>query len=672
MTRDLRHLSDDELQRLAERTIGVDAGTAFGRGAADSITFGWGDELAGVGAGVGAAVTGQDYGSAYQRQVARSRANLEEAQRQQPGATTAGTVGGAVLGALIPVAGEIGTGARAASLAGRFGRAALVGGAMGAAQGAGSANGDLGQRLVGAGVGGALGAGLGAGLHGVVGEAVPALMRGGRRYVSAASGLPTVPGRMGVAEMAREDLMATARQANLGIRDEGDLARVMASSDPNVTTAEVLGQAGQGRLAALGRARGQTGQHIEDFVSQRNANQSSEVEDALLHRAPSFGDDLEQQLQQEWRTRGRELYEPALSAPITREGQAQFERVIAPRIDPQNARFSPTLAEAWQRAGALIQEDVSLGALPQDAAQNIARRLHYTKMALDDMVRDPLTVPSGLRHVSNAQMANIARHFADVLEPQSGQAIIPGYRAARSQLADIGTARSAIADGRQAFARNRFPSPAALKRHVDTLPPAERPYFVAGVEDHLLGEIQRIGRDGNRNIASALLTDANQARLRAIYGRDAEAMIQRLRALDDQYRFGQRVRPSQGSITSNVLMQLAPGIGGAGLGAANMKDNPVLGAVMGGTIGFGARALARKAASNWITREMEMAAERQRNLLGRIYLTPAGEFNTMAGGLIGRAGREARRRAYQQQLARTRGAVLTGALAGNVGAAESR
>ena len=150
-------------------------------------------------------------------------------------------------------------------------------------------------------------------------------------------------------------------------------------------------------------------------------------------------------------------------------------------------------------------------------------------------------------------------------------------------------------------------------------------------------------------------------------------MIARLRSLDKQYRFGQRVRPSAGSITSNIQLQIASGIGGAGLGAANTKDDPLMGALTGGAIGFGVGALARRTASNAITQAMERGAERQRDLLGRIYLTPVGDYNHMAGGLIGRAAREAERRSYRARLARTRQALLTGALGGNAAAvAETR
>ena len=665
---DLSHLSDAELNRLLAQT-GPDAATAFGRGAGDALSFGWGDELMGVGAGVGAAVQGQDYQRAYDQQVAQSRGNLAQAQRQQPLATGAGEIFGTGVGALIPIAGEIGTGmraARAASMAGRLGRAALAGGALGALQGAGSADGDLTQRAIGAGVGGALGAGVGGVAHGVLGEALPALARRGSRYLSATTGRPTVPGRMGAAEMAREDLMSTARHANLNIHDERDLARVMANAaaeDPSLTTAEVLGQAGQGRLAALARARGKTGQAVEDWVEGRNAAQSGQVEDTLLHRAPSFGDDLEQQLRTRWRESGRDLYRPLLSHPMTGQENMALESLRSTPLWNHRA-----VQAAWNRAEGMVADDIAIGRLPAEAAQSLKARLHYTKVALSDMVENPRTLEPGLANISNSNLSETSRQFADALEP-----VIPGYQAARASMAEIGSARRAIEEGRQAFARTRFATPAALRRHMASLSDTHRPFFIAGVEDHLLAEIQRLGRDGNRNIAGALLTDANQARLHAIYGREADGMIARLRSLDRQYRFGQRVRPSAGSITSNIQLQIASGIGGAGLGAANVKDDPLMGALTGGAIGFGASALARRAASNAVVQAMERGAERQRDLLGRVYLTPVGDYNHMTGGLIGRAAREAQRRAYKAQLARTRQALLTGGLGGNAAAvAETR
>ena len=66
-------------------------------------------------------------------------------------------------------------------------------------------------------------------------------------------------------------------------------------------------------------------------------------------------------------------------------------------------------------------------------------------------------------------------------------------------------------------------------------------------------------------------------------------------AVETPAEFGQRVRPSQGSITSNVLMQLSPGIAGAGLGAANAQDDPIMGALTGGALGFGMTAVGRQA-----------------------------------------------------------------------------
>lgn len=656
--RNPRAMSDEELTRIA----GIDAGTAGLRGFGDGLSFSWGDELMGAGAAASGAFNRGNVdhlAEDFHRQAQVSRANLAQAQHDQPLATGAGQLGGAIVSSFVP-GGVIGRGVGAASRLGRFGVAIGSGAAVGGLQGAGSGE-TAEERLHGLGMGAAFGGALGGAAHGVFGEALPALVRGGRRYLANATGMPMVPGRMGVAETAREDLMSTARQnTGLNIRNENDLLREMnaaAARDPTLTTAEVLGASGQGRLAALARAPGQTGQAVEDFFNQRALNQSDEITAAVLGRAPASGDALEQQLIHQWETRGPALYEPILQARMAPGAIARFEEQIAPRLAEGSPRFSPALSEAWGRAGRLIQEDISLGRLPANAASNLPHRLHYTKMALDDMVRDPLSVPSGLRHVTNAQMSAIARHFAETLDNGSAS-IIPGYAAARGELADIGTARRAIEAGRQAFTNQRFASPAALERHIAQLPAGERPFFLAGSEDALEKLIVAGGRDGRRNVANALLGDQTQARLRAIYGQDAEAMIARIRDVGRKFEFGQRVRPSNGSITSNVMLQNTAA--GAGIGALAFKDDPIMGGLTGGALGFGASAAGRRMLSAALLRGVERGAQRQRDLLGRVYLSPASQYRPLAGGLLARARREASRREYQIARNRTRGALYAG------------
>jgi len=642
----VRTMSEDELQSIA----GIDRGTAFLRGLGDSLSLSWGDELMGVGAGAQAALSGGDYNSAYQRQVEQSRGNLEQANREHPLSTMAGEV----TGYLAPGFGMAKVGRAGLGVAGRLGAAAGIGAGLGGISGAGV--GETPEERMRLGLSGAgLGAAFGGGAQAVLGEAAPALVRQGRRWFSGVTGYPANPGRMGIAETAREDLMSTARQnINLGVRDEADLAARMqeaARTDPTLTVAEVLGQSGQGRLAALARAPGQTGQRAEDYFVARARDQADEVTGAVLGRAPASGDALEQELQQAWRTRGPELYQPVLSQQLGNESLAAAQALRDSSLFQHRA-----VQAAWDRSGAMIADDVALGRIPAGAENSLAHRLHYTKVALDDMIADPTRLEPGIRNMNNASIQAAREQLLGRIER-----IIPGYNAARRQMADIGAARRAVEQGRQAFTRQSFATPEALQRHVAALPEAERPFFVAGVEDALSNMIRGAGRDGSRNVASTLLSDATQARMRAIYGREAEGMISRLRQISEKFTFGQRVRPSQGSITSNVMIQNLAGAGiGAGTGAANAQDDPIMGALTGGALGFGFSAVGRQMMRRAFLQQIEQSAQRQRDLLGRIYLTPAGAFQRESRGLLSRAQREAQRRAYRTRLERTRGAYLSG------------
>lgn len=640
----------------------ISTGTAFLRGLGDSASLSFGDELMGIGAAVRHGARGANPVDAYNAQVARSRANLAEAREDRPGSALAGEIAGY----LVPGAGVGKVVTRGATGLGRVGRAAGVGAGFGGAYGVGS--GETQEERVRGGIeGAAFGAAFGGGAHGVLGEGLPAAWRAGRRWFSGATGYPTVPGRMGSAEMAREDLIQTARnnpevvraanqfaEANPGATFEDGLLHVMQSAaarDGTLTTAEALGTAGQGRLAGIARAPGQTGQRVEDFYTSRARNQADEVTETLLGRAPASGDALEQNLREAWRTQGPLLYNPILDAPLDPRRARMAE--LLPRTDLFNHR---AVRAAWESAEAMIADDIALGRISAGASRSVTQRLHYAKVALDNMLEDPTKLPPGIRNMNNASIAAARDQLLRRIER-----IIPGYAHARTQMADIGSARRAIDAGREAFTRQRFSSDEALRRFVQALPKTERPFFLAGVEDYLTNTIQTAGRDGRRNVANTLLNDRTQARLRAIYGQEAEAMITRLREISGKFDFGNRVRPSQGSITSNIMIQNLAGAGiGAGTGMANAQDDPIMGALTGGVLGFGLTAAGRRVGSNVIRNRIERAAERQRDLLGRMYLTPVSEYERVTGGIVSRAQREARRRASRTRLQRTRGAYYAG------------
>jgi len=75
---------------------------AFGYAAADSASLGFGDELAGIGAGVGAVLGGGDYALAYRERVNAARQRLEDARALHPISTLAGAVAGTIPMMAIP------------------------------------------------------------------------------------------------------------------------------------------------------------------------------------------------------------------------------------------------------------------------------------------------------------------------------------------------------------------------------------------------------------------------------------------------------------------------------------------------------------------------------------------------------------------------------------------
>lgn len=148
--------------RLAER-----GGSAFGdfaRMAAQGLTFGFADELAGLGAAI---VPG---GRGYREAVEASRQRVEDLRELNPMAATLSEVAG---GAALPVGAFLGIGGRAAVASGRLGGAAARGAATGAATGAltglGEAEGTLAERAPEAGLGGLFGGVVGGGLGGASG-----------------------------------------------------------------------------------------------------------------------------------------------------------------------------------------------------------------------------------------------------------------------------------------------------------------------------------------------------------------------------------------------------------------------------------------------------------------------------------------------------------------------
>jgi hypothetical protein len=217
-------------QAFAAKPPSVGAPEAMTRGAAQGVTFGFADEMAGVGAaspipgsaagkttlgafgapdviagGIRMLANRLGFGSggseAYTNERNRVRGENQTASAERPYSYMGGQLVGALASAA-PLAGAVGQGA---SLAGNVMRGGVTGAAMGAAQGAGEA-----LELEDVPVEAAKGGGIGL----AVGGAAPALIAGARRVVSP---LRTAPERQTLVEALRRegvDLTAGQRTGN--------------------------------------------------------------------------------------------------------------------------------------------------------------------------------------------------------------------------------------------------------------------------------------------------------------------------------------------------------------------------------------------------------------------------------------------------------------------------
>lgn len=437
----------------------------------------------------------------------------------------------------------------------------------------------------------------------------------------------------GVSERVMEDALRTAqRNRNLHVRNFDDLSQhleAQATQHPNRVVAEALGEPGVARGMALTRLPGQTGQLAEDVLGPRAESQLSRLESNL--QSPVSGDALEQAVREAWRTRGAALYEPIMAAPITGDQIAALNQLQRSPLWNHRA-----VQAAWQRAEGMVQDDVALGRLPANIADSIKARLHYTKVALSDMVANPHLLEPGLANIDNANLTAAAHQFADALEP-----IMPNYTAARAELADLGSARRALESGRNFANRREFRSPEALRRYVQGLQGDSRRYFAVGLEDALQDMMTRAARDGRSNIAGRLQNENVLQRIDAAFGPErGRAVREYLRSESRDFITGTRLRAAHNSPTAQM--------------SAEMRE-------LGENLPTTRSGVIDRLLIDPIRRNTEHRwREGYRDALGRYYMTPLSQAGGEGRSLAAQAAREAEAARLERLTSRRRRRGLFG------------
>lgn len=242
------------------------------RGAADSASFGFADELA---AGVGALTgIGGEFGD-FSGNLHRQRIEQELRDQDDPIASLLGRISGAVGTGVGLAKGGLSMAANAGSSGGGLGRVAMGGSVdgmlAGGAYGFGSGE-DIADRFADAGKGAALG--------GLLGGAVPFATAG---VAAAAKPIITpIMARMRPQEYAEKALATDLRRAGMSADDLGDtLARARADGQDMFTVADAMGQTGARRLSSVVRTPNDSRQMVLDTLTQRQMGQGERLSRSL-------------------------------------------------------------------------------------------------------------------------------------------------------------------------------------------------------------------------------------------------------------------------------------------------------------------------------------------------------------------------------------------------------
>lgn len=601
---------------------------AFASNFADSLTLGFGDELVGGVEGARAMLRGADAGDAYRQRVRQARERLRRAREERPLASTAGSLAGgvaalAVPGANVLAAGRAGrAGYQAArglrALRNEIGNAARAGALFGGAYGVGSGDGDLGQRAMSGAAGAATGAVAGAAFAPVargldvatrpVRRAIGQAMRNppGPRLASpnqlnASIGVPIPPagGRRPPTQPPPEPEVpeAAVRGIDRVMRREGmsfdDLAQRINEADAapaGRVLADVLGDQGLAKTAAIAQAPGQTGRLARNVADERARTLPTRLVNELMERMGVSQSPTQalRSLRNEYQRASLEGYKPVLAQEID-------EAAVKARLDPILQRLPERIRN---EANQIVDDLARLDGVDPNTFTN-AQRLHYLKMAIDDAV-GAVIQKEGFKGATRGALSRLRQDYLEALDE-----LIPGYRAARERWGSLKDAEEALEEGGRALSMR----PEALRARLDEMTAFERAHFRIGLADELAGRIMGRGKAvGHANAAEALNSVEVQNVVREAFDNPEQAA----RFIESVNTGNQLLRNARGWITGSDTMKKSAQLADEGLAsiadtALSAVQNPI--------------STARRGVQEALRAAVGGKMEADRNAIGRALLT---------------------------------------------------
>jgi hypothetical protein len=542
---------------------------AFGRGFTQAGSFGFRDELAGLAAAGGAQPDEQDPAAtvaalargtyrrltgdpaaeaAYNAEVERQRAETKRYEEQQPGASLAGQVTGAVAMPLPAL--------RAATLPGRALQAAGIGAATGALSGAGEAEGGLAERGRGALTGGLIG--------GAVGGVAAPVLEGGIAAGRYLAGKPIEYIRSAIAPEASAS------------RAVGRAYQQAVEADPAAIGRLAPGELGPGRPGVVLDVLGEPGGNLGRSAANLSGAASTTLNRTLDPRFEGQGDRFttwfrqwsnypdaytaQEALEQAARTANRgnyavamrqgdvPLWSPALeqltsAPPVQRALRAAAESAQTRAVSEGYGGFRSPISITADGQVAFNRGPTGVPTYPN------LQFWDYTRREISDAAR--AAGRAGRREEADV-LGNLARSLNNELDT-----LVPSYRQARQGAAQFFGAQDAFEAG-QKFVNQNF-SMAETRAAINKMSEAERRLFEDGFSQRMVETIERMPdrSDVTRRLWG---NDTARQRIELVLGPERARQLEAMTRVENIMRDSQRAVQGNSSTARQLI--------GAGLAGA--------------------------------------------------------------------------------------------------------
>lgn len=537
---------------------------AGGRGVAQGVTFGFNDEMIGLGAvaGPGESLAQGFYKylkgdpeavGRYNAAVNAQRAKTKAAEEQHPVASTVGNVAGALA---VPVGGAV----RGATIGGRALNAARVGAVAGGLAGAGEGEGAVDTAAKAAG---------GTVLGGILGGLGAPILEGGARAIGAAVGKPLNYLRSAINPQGAAE-RAVGRASVEAQRVDPQAANRLTAADlgPNNpgTVMDTLGAPGRDLARSAANLSGEARDTLNATIQPRYEGQGGRVTQ-WLRQTFNYPDAhaTEQAIDRVERTTNRAAYARAETSPAAQSlWDENLQRLAtAPVVQDAIRGAERTSANKAAAAGQTPQirnpfrfdANGNMTMIP-GATPNL-RFWDAVKKNLDD------TISTAQRKGDNNAAAD-AIALKNQLTQHLDQAV-PAYGAARRGASAFFNAENALEAG-QNFVTGRFDIP-QTRQAIARMSPAERTLFQDGFVSRYIETLDKIP-DRADVVRRIFKSPDDRARIVLAIGHQRANELEALLRVENIMQQSNRAVTGNSTTTQQLAQMGLAGGGGAVAGAA--------------------------------------------------------------------------------------------------------